>query len=272
MAQPGAKIRLFVEPPLGPGREVALGREQAHYLFTVMRLGPGAAVLVFNGRDGEWLAEVVEAGRRAGTLACRELVRPQDAPPDLWLAFAPVKKARTDFIVEKATELGCRRILPVLTRRTHAERVRTDRLRAHAVGAAEQSGRLTVPEVAEPEGLAAFLDEVVKSAPPRRLLFCNESGAGEPLLGALRESAGGNPNGGDPGPWVVLIGPEGGFDGEERDRLARHPHALAVSLGPRILRADTAAVAALVLWQATLGDWQGAENGHDRENEPEGSR
>ena len=252
MAQADAKIRLFVDVSLGPGAEVALTREQAHYLFAVMRLGPGAAVLLFNGRDGEWRSEVAEAGKRGGTLVCRERTRPQADAPDLWLAFAPVKKARTDFIVEKATELGCRRILPVLTRHTQAERVKTDRLRAHAVEAAEQCGRLSVPDVAEPLTLTAFMDEMRESAPPRRLLFCDESGAGPAALAALGDAA---EDGAEPGPWVVLIGPEGGFDPEERAWLAGHPSALPVSLGPRILRADTAAVAALTLWQATLGDW-----------------
>jgi 16S rRNA (uracil1498-N3)-methyltransferase len=248
MAQPAAKIRLFVEAPLRLEAPVPLSREQAHYLFSVMRLGPGAPVLLFNGRDGEWLAEVAEAGRRAGSLVCRKAIRPQDAPPDLWLAFAPVKKARTDFIVEKATELGCARILPLRTRHTQAERVNTARLRALALEAAEQCGRLTVPEVAEPASLASLLDGLAGSRPRRRLLFCDESGAGRPLLAALGEAAA--------GPWAILTGPEGGFDAGERARLAAHPLAVSVSLGPRILRAETAAVAALALWQAVLGDWR----------------
>lgn len=248
MAQPSAKIRLFVEAPLAAGAELALSREQAHYLFSVMRLGPGARVALFNGRDGEWLAEVAEAGRRGGTLACREALRAQGAPPDLWLAFAPVKKARTDFIVEKATELGCRRIVPVLTRHTQAERVKTGRLRAHAVEAAEQSGRLSVPEVAEPASLTAFLDALEEATPERRLMFCDETGAGRPALAALSGTAADR--------WAVLVGPEGGFDASERARLAAHPGAVAVSLGARVLRADTAAVAALALWQAAQGDWR----------------
>ncbi len=248
MAQPSAKIRLFVEAPLGPGAELALARGQAHYLFAVMRLGEGDAVRVFNGRDGEWLAAVVAAGKRAGRLACRERTRPQADPPDLWLAFAPVKRTRTDFIVEKATELGCRRILPVLTRHTQAERVKTARLRAHAVEAAEQCGRLTVPGVEEPVTLLTLIALIEESAPPRSLLFCDESGAAAPALDRLV--------GAGPGPWAVLVGPEGGFDADERERLAALPSAHAVSLGPRILRADTAAVAGLALWQAALGDWR----------------
>lgn len=225
-----------------------LGREQAHYLFSVMRLGPGAPVLLFNGRDGEWLATVAEAERRGGSLVCRRQTRPQDAPPDLWLAFAPIKKARTDFIVEKATELGCARVLPVRTRHTQAERVNIARLRAHAVEAAEQCGRLSVPEVAQPVTLADHLSEMASSTPRRRLLFCDESGGGAPALAVLRTAPS--------GPWTVLIGPEGGFDAGERARLAAYPLAVSVSLGPRILRADTAAVAALALWQAALGDWR----------------
>lgn len=252
MSQPPGKIRLFVEAPLAAGAEVALARGQAHYLFAVMRLGEGAELALFNGSDGEWLAEVAAVGRRGGSLVCRARLRPQDRPPDLWLAFAPVKKARTDLIVEKATELGCRRVLPVLTGHTQAERVRTGRLRAHTREAAEQCGRLSVPEVAEPLTLAGLLG--LLEAEARRLLFCDETGDGRPAAAALAEAgAARNPW---PGPWAVLVGPEGGFDAEERARLARHPLALAVSLGPRTLRAETAAVAALALWQAALGDWR----------------
>ncbi len=246
MAQPAAKIRLFVEAELSPGAAVPLGREQAHYLSAVMRLGAGDAVLVFNGRDGEWAAEVAETGKRGGLLSCRAQSRPQTDPPDLWLVFAPVKKARTDFIAEKACEMGCRRLVPVFTRFTNAERVNVDRLRAHGIEAAEQCGLVSVPEVARPVSLDALL---AGWDPARRLMFCDESGTGVPALGAL--AAAGS------GPWAVLIGPEGGFSAEERERLSVLPFALPVSLGPRILRADTAAVAALALWQAALGDWRG---------------
>jgi len=245
MAQAAPKIRLFVEAALSPGAAVPLGREQAHYLFGVMRLGPGDAVLAFNGSDGEWSAEVAEAGKRGGALACRERTRPQTLPPDLWLVFAPVKKARTDFIAEKACEMGCRRLVPVFTRFTNSERVNVERLRAHAVEAAEQCGLVSVPEVAQPLTLDALLDGWNHA---RRLMFCDESGAGTPAVAALADAG--------PGPWAVLTGPEGGFSPEERSRLAALPFALPVSLGPRILRADTAAVAALALWQAALGDWR----------------
>lgn len=245
MAQPNAKIRLFVEADLGPGADVPLAREQAHYLFGVMRKAAGDRLLVFNGRDGEWLAGIVQAGRRGGWLSCVERVREQALPPDLWLLFAPVKKARTDFIAEKACELGCRRLVPVFTRHTNSERVRTDRLRAHAVEAAEQCGLTAVPEVAEPLTLGALLDGWEAG---RRILFCDESGTGRPVRDVLEQAG--------PGPWAVLIGPEGGFAPDEAERLRALPFAHAVTLGPRILRADTAAVAALTLWQASMGDWQ----------------
>ncbi|SIO17775.1 16S rRNA (uracil(1498)-N(3))-methyltransferase [Vannielia litorea] len=237
-----AKVRLHVDHPLGAGQTVGLSREQAHYLFAVMRLEVGEGVLLFNGEAGEWLAEVIVANKRNPVLVCREQTGPQVSPPDLWLLFAPIKKARTDFIVEKAAEMGARRIVPVLTEFTNAERVKVDRLQAHAVEAAEQCGGTFVPEVAEPVKLAALLDAWPKE---RSLMFCNEA-----LVGEDRKL------GGAPGPWAVLIGPEGGFSDTERSRLAAMPQAQAVSLGPRILRADTAAVAALTLWQTTHGDWQ----------------
>lgn len=237
-----AKVRLFVEQPLGEGQSVALTREQAHYLFGVMRLGEGDAVALFNGKDGEWRAGVADAGKRGGTLVCAEQSAPQGAPPDLWLLFAPIKKARTDFIVEKAVEMGAARIFPVQTEFTNSERIRRDRLQAHAVEAAEQCGITYVPEVAELERL----DRVLSGWPAgRRLMFCDEALAGQ---------GGGLPD--TPGPWAILIGPEGGFSEAERVRLASLDFAHAVALGPRILRADTAAVAALTLWQARLGDWR----------------
>ena len=238
-----AKIRLYVEHPLGAGQSVPLTRDQAHYLFGVMRLGAGDAVALFNGRDGEWRAEVAEAGKRGGSLRCLDQTRPLQPPPDLWLLFAPIKKARTDFIVEKAAEMGAARILPVQTEFTNAERIRRDRLQAHAVEAAEQCGGTSVPEVAELQRLPALLDSWPDN---RRLMFCDEALAGQGA--AFGDAAG--------GPWAILIGPEGGFSEAERSRLAALPQASAVSLGPRILRADTAAVAALTLWQITLGDWR----------------
>ncbi len=243
MSMKKAKIRLYVEHALGEGQSVPLTRAQAHYLFSVMRLGEGAEVLLFNGRDGEWLAEVAEAGKRTGMLTCRHRTRPLQLPPDVWLMFAPIKKARTDFIVEKAAELGAARILPVRTDFTNSERIRRDRLQAHAIEAAEQCGGTYVPPVEELQPLEKLLAEWPKD---RRLMFCDEAlvGAGAALEGFERG-----------GKWAILIGPEGGFSDAERERLRALPFATAVSLGPRILRADTAAVAALTLWQSTLGDW-----------------
>ncbi len=236
------RIRLFVDHPLGPEQTVPLTPEQAHYLSGVMRQGPGDAVLLFNGRDGEWRARVETLGKRRGVLRAEEQTAPLRLPPDLWLLFAPIKKARTDFIVEKAAELGAARIVPVQTEFTNAERVRRDRLQAHAVEAAEQCGGTFVPEVADLHRLDALLADWPAT---RSLLFCDETLAGP--AGAL--------SGLPAGPWAILIGPEGGFSDVERDRLRALPQAHPVSLGPRILRADTAAVAALTLWQAALGDW-----------------
>ena len=241
MAQ--AKVRLYLDQPLAEGQPLPLAQAQAHYLFAVMRLGPGAQVLVFNGRQGEWLAEVAEVGKRGGTLQAMRQTAPQRDPPDLWLLFAPIKKARTDFIVEKAAELGAARIVPVETDFTNAERVRVDRLQAHAVEAAEQCGGTFVPEVAAMQPLSRLLDGWDAG---RRILWADEA-----RLGPAATLAGL-----PPGPWAVLIGPEGGFSPAERARLAALAHVTPVSLGPRILRADTAACAALTLWQASLGDWQ----------------
>jgi 16S rRNA (uracil1498-N3)-methyltransferase len=236
------KIRLYVEQPLGEGQTIPLTREQAHYLFGVMRRGVGDTLAVFNGSDGEWRAEVREAGKRGGTLDAVEQTAPQCYPPDLWLLFAPIKKARTDFIVEKAAEMGAARIMPVQTEFTNSERIRQDRLQAHAVEAAEQCGGTFVPEVTDLQKL----DRLLADWPgDRHLMFCDEAlaGAGETL-----GQAGG-------GKWAILIGPEGGFSDAERARLHALPFAHSVSLGPRILRADTAAVAALTVWQQALGDW-----------------
>ncbi len=236
------KIRLYVDEPLGQGQAVPLSREHAHYLFGVMRQQIGARVALFNGRDGEWSAEVVEAGKRGGLLVCMEQTAPLHMPPDLWLLFAPIKKARTDFIVEKAAEMGARRIVPVQTEFTNSERIRQDRLQAHAVEAAEQCGGTFVPEVADLVKLDRLLSDW---DPERQLMFCDEAevGAAKTLASAK------------PGPWAILIGPEGGFSDAERTRLQGLSFAHVVSLGPRILRADTAAVAAMTVWQQILGDW-----------------
>ncbi len=238
-----AKIRLYVEQPLGQGQSVPLTREQAHYLFAVMRQPVGAQIALFNGRDGEWLAEVSEAGKRGGVLSCLQQTKPLQLPPDLWFLFAPIKKARTDFIVEKAAEMGAARILPVQTDYTNSERIRQDRLQAHAVEAAEQCGGTFVPEVADLQKLDRVLDIWPQD---RQLMFCNEAEVGSALRLAAQEKG---------HPWAILIGPEGGFSDQERARLTALPFAHVVSLGPRILRADTAAVAALTMWQQALGDW-----------------
>ena len=198
---------------------------------------------LFNGRDGEFLATVSEAGKRGGNLLVARQTQPLHLPPDLWLLFAPIKKARTDFIVEKAAEMGARRICPVQTEYTNSDRIRQDRLQAHAIEAAEQCGGTFVPDVAELQKLNRVLDDWPED---RQLMFCDEA-----LAGAVETlgTAGGDK-------WAILIGPEGGFSGTERDRLTALSVAHPVSLGPRILRADTAAVAALTMWQQVLGDWQ----------------
>jgi 16S rRNA (uracil1498-N3)-methyltransferase len=251
MAENLPKIRLYVAADLQAGAEVALDAGQAHYLSHVMRLAPGGEVALFNGRDGEWRATLGGLGRRGGTAMAVAEVRPQRNPPDLWLLFAPVKKARTDFIVEKAAELGAARILPVLTQFTNAERVRADRLRAHAIEAAEQCAGTFVPEVAEAASLAAVLAGWPAA---RRLVFCDESGQAPPLPEVLAAEPA--------GPWAILTGPEGGFSPDEAARLRALPFLRPAGLGPRILRADTAAVAALAVWQALAGDWdQGIGDG-----------
>lgn len=238
-----AKIRLHVDHPLGQGQAVPLTQDQAHYLFSVMREGPGSKVALFNGHDGEWTAEVAEAAKKGGRLVCLEQAAAQLNPPDLWLIFAPIRKERTDFIVEKATELGCARVLPVQTDFTNAQRIRQDRLQAHALEAAEQCLGTYVPPVDDLVALNALMKGW---DPARRILWADESlvGAAETLSGLV------------PGPWAILIGPEGGFSEAERARLRGLDFVTPVSLGPRILRADTAACAAITLWQAALGDWR----------------
>jgi 16S rRNA (uracil1498-N3)-methyltransferase len=236
-------IRLFVSSPLAAGAGVIPDPDQARYLTSVMRRGVGDELLVFNGRDGEWRAAVAEVSKRGCRLALVGQARPQALGPDLDLIVALVKRPRLETIVEKAAELGARRVRLVVTRHTNADRAKLSRLQAIAVEAAEQTGRLDVPEIFEPVKLDKLLEGWDVS---RRLMFCDEGGEAKPALEAL---AGG-------GPWAVLIGPEGGFAPEERGRLRAAPFVTPVSLGPRILRADTAAISALTLWQAALGDWR----------------
>jgi 16S rRNA (uracil1498-N3)-methyltransferase len=236
-------IRLFVETPLAAGGGAVPHHEQARYLTSVMRRGVGDEVLLFNGRDGEWLATIAEVSRRGCRLELKEQVRPQSFGPDLDLIVALVKRPRLETIVEKSAELGARRVRLAITRHTTADRARLPRLTAIATEAAEQTGRLDVPEIVEAEKLTKLLDGWDAS---RRLMFCDEGGDAKPAIQALS---------GD-GPWAILIGPEGGFAPEERERLRSLPFVTPVSLGPRILRADTAAISAMTLWQAALGDWR----------------
>jgi 16S rRNA (uracil1498-N3)-methyltransferase len=238
-------IRLFVTDPLAPAAQVAPSPDQARYLTTVMRLSVGDEVALFNGRDGEWRARVAEVSKRGCSLESMEQTRPQAFGPDLDLIVALVKRARLETIVEKAAELGARRVQLAVTRRTNADHTNVGRLQAIATEAAEQTGRLDVPQVLEPVKLDKLLDGW---SPERRLMFCDEGGDARPVLDVA--AAG--------GPWAILIGPEGGFAPEERERLHAAPFVTPVSLGPRILRADTAAISALTLWQAKLGDWRDA--------------
>ena len=238
--------RLFVNAPLAVGADIPLTDAQARYLVAVLRLGAKARVLAFNGRDGEWGCELSLPVQKGGRLVCREQTRAQAAVPDLTLLFAPVKRHGTDLLAEKATELGARVLQPVITRRTNAETVRTDRLRAIVIEAAEQTERLDIPEVREPLPLAKLLDGWDAG---RRIVFADEEGDAKPLLDVASALAS--------GPLALLTGPEGGFDPEERRLLRGLPFVTPVSLGPRILRAETAAIAALALIQAAWGDWSG---------------
>ena len=237
-------IRLYVEGPLEAEKVLPLDSAQSHYLFGVMRRKTGDEVRVFDGTHGEWRAEVAKANKRNGLLICKNRTAPQLSPPDLWLLFAPIKKTRTAFIVEKATEMGVREIHPVLTQFTN-ERINCDRLRAHCVEAAEQCGATFVPKLSEPTKLS----DLLKNWPPdRKLMFCDESGTALPVAKALAAETGEK--------WAIIIGPEGGFSPEEMVALRTLPQICSVTLGPRILRADTAAVAAIGAWQQALGDWQ----------------
>jgi len=241
--------RLFVEGELAAGLEAPLSDAQVHYLRHVMRRADGAALRLFNGRDGEWAGALEARGKKGGVAVIGERLREQISEPDLWLCFAPIKKSRIDYIAEKATELGVTMLQPVLTHHTIVERVNVERLRANAVEAAEQTERLTVPDVRAPVPFVQLLDAWPSQ---RRLLICDETGAGQPIaeaLSALDEEA-------KTAPWAILVGPEGGFDRSELEALRRMKDVTAVGLGPRILRADTAALAALACWQALVGAWR----------------
>jgi 16S rRNA (uracil1498-N3)-methyltransferase len=240
-------IRLFVSGDLAEGGVLTASAGHSHYLLNVMRLAAGAEVALFNGRDGEWLARVANVGKRGCDLAATGRLREQTTGPDLDLVAALVKRARLETIVEKAAELGARRVRLAITERTNAERTNVERLQLTATEAAEQTGRLDVPLIEAPEKLARLLAAWPETRP---LMFCDEAGDALPVLDALAGRAG--------GAWGVLIGPEGGFSLGERALIRGLPVAVPVSLGPRILRADTAAIAALTLWQAALGDLTGA--------------
>ncbi len=258
-----APLRLFVENPLSNGASIALSRGQAHYLAGVMRRGVGDPVDLFNGRDGEWRGRLSGLDRKGGAVAVETRLRDQQAEPDIHLLFAPVKRAPIDYLAQKATELGVAALRPVITRRTVAARVNLERLRANAVEAAEQTGRLSVPDISPPAKLDAVLDAWDAK---RRLIFCDEAGddpdapwggpdgRARPLAQRLADTDTGTGTDGA-GAWAILIGPEGGFDAQERARLRAAPFVIPSTLGPRILRADTAALAALAVWQSRRGDW-----------------
>jgi 16S rRNA (uracil1498-N3)-methyltransferase len=247
------RTRLYVTADLAAGATVALDASQAHYLKNVLRLGSGEPVSLFNGRDGEWRSVIESFRKESATVRVEACTREQVPEPDLWLLFAPVKRARIDFLVEKATELGVSALQPVLTERTQVERVNLERLRANVREAAEQTERLSLPEVREP----LSLQRAIEAWPAgRRLLFCDESGQSPDIASALRAV--------QPGVWGVLTGPEGGFTQRELDALRNLPFVSPVGLGPRVLRADTAALAALAVFQALLGDWRRGDGARRR--------
>ncbi len=245
LKEAGGLTRLFVAATLEPGATVTLDDGQSHYLLHVLRAKTGDRVLLFNGRDGEWQAEIAIAGKRGVALSVRARTMPQASVPDLWLVFAPVKKTPSDYLTQKATELGVSKLQPVFTRRTIVTRLNEERLLANAVEAAEQSGRLTVPQI----GAAMPLDKLLAIWPRERpLYFCDEDGDALPLAEAVRKTG--------EGAGAILTGPEGGFDPAEREVLRALTFVTPVSLGPRILRADTAALAAVTIWQSVKGDWR----------------
>ena len=239
---PKSLPRLFVRETLSPGARIALDAPQSNYLGNVLRLGEGAELLAFDGRSGEWLARIAEASRKRMTLSIERQTRSAETIPDLWLAFAPVKRAQVDWMVEKSTELGIARLIPVLTQRTVVDRVKLERLEAIAIEAAEQCGRTRLPELAEPVRLEKLL---AQPRDERSLYFADENG-GTSVAKAFM-----------PGPAMILTGPEGGFTDEERARIRAADGVVAITLGPRILRAETAALAAVAAWMVVAGDWRG---------------
>ncbi|MBK8860293.1 MAG: 16S rRNA (uracil(1498)-N(3))-methyltransferase [Sphingomonadales bacterium] len=240
---PQSTPRLFVESPLADSIELSVSGPQAHYLISVMRMKIGSPIKLFDSISGEWLAEVAIIGKRDLILRVTGQLRAREAVPDIWLLAAPIKKARIDLVAEKACELGVARYQPVITRRTVIERLNMDRLRSHMVEAAEQCGRTVLPDMAEPIKLAALL----RAWPTDRILYFADESGGEPFANAAAARQ---------GPAAILIGPEGGFDDEERTAIRALPQSVPISLGPRILRAETAAIAALSIWMASAGDWR----------------
>ncbi len=255
MDETRVETRLHVTDALAAGREIGLDHGRAHFLRSVLRLSRGAHVAVFNARDGEWLARIDGLGKGWCSLAVARQRREPAPEPDVWTVFAPIKRARIDFLAEKVTELGCAVLQPVITQRTAVSRVNVERLAANAREAAEQCSRLSVPEVREPVSLSAL---TAAWPAERHLLLCAEAGTATPiaeaLAAALTAALAAADSGADSGPWAILTGPEGGFAQSELDALLELPFVTPVGLGPRLLRADTAAVAALACWQAVLGD------------------
>lgn len=248
MTAPAASARLFVADDLAAGISIQPSKEQQHYLLNVMRCRDGETVLVFNGRDGEWQAEIRRAGRRDCQLAIQQVTRPQISSPDLWLLFAPVKKARLDFIAQKASEMGCSRIWPVRTDYCQISRVNDDRMLANVIEAAEQTERLDIAETMPFTDLATALDSCETD---RHIIFCDEASAGDATMNAISILSAAAPI----SRAAVVIGPEGGFSAPERAMISGRQNSLKLSLGPRILRADTAAIAALACFQSVCGDW-----------------
>jgi len=238
---PQSTPRLFVPHALAPG-EIRIDGPSAHYLVQVMRMKEGDPLKLFDDKTGEWLGVARAVGRRDVVLEVTGKLREREPVPDLWLCAAPIKKGRIDWLVEKACELGVARVVPVLTRRTVVDRLNLERLNAHMIEAAEQCGRTALPALAEPVKLPALL----RDWPAERALFFADEAGGEPAIAAMRAR---------PGPAAILVGPEGGFDDSEREAIKALPQAIGIALGPRILRADTAAAAAVALWMGAAGDW-----------------
>jgi 16S rRNA (uracil1498-N3)-methyltransferase len=239
-------IRLFIDDAFACGTILDLGEDQAHYVNNVMRLCPGDYLAVFNGRDGEWQAKIMSGRKKKCTIEIEKQTRLQDSCPDLWLVFAPIKKQRMDFIVEKATELGVAALVPVITQRTIAARIKSERLHAQVIEASEQCERLNIPTIKE----IVSLPQLIKDWPQERRLFVLNEQGGAPAINLGLQNADRQE------PAAILVGPEGGFDGSELDLLLKLPFVTPLSVGPRILRADTAALAAISCWQSVLGDWQ----------------